>query len=67
VLDGLKLPGDEAVGAQIVRRAVEEPLRRIVGNAGLEGSIVLQKVEQGRVASGTTRGPINTKTWWRPA
>src|SRR5712671_5019993 len=46
-LDKLRLPGDEAVGAQIVRRALEEPLRRIVGNAGLEGSIVLQKVEEG--------------------
>src|SRR3989440_4198110 len=36
--------GDEKVGVQIVRRAIEEPLRRIVQNAGLEGSIVLQKV-----------------------
>src|SRR3954464_12781545 len=45
-LDALKLTGDEAVGVNIVRRAVEEPLRRIVGNAGLEGSIVLQKVEE---------------------
>src|SRR5205814_1014884 len=33
---------------QIVRRAIEEPLRRIVGNAGLEGSIVLQKVQEGQ-------------------
>src|ERR1700682_2530744 len=47
-LSGLNLTGDEAVGAQIVRRSVEEPLRRIVGNAGLEGSIVLQKVEEGQ-------------------
>src|SRR6266446_649480 len=35
--------GDEKVGIQIVRRAIEEPLRRIVQNAGLEPSIVLQK------------------------
>ncbi len=41
-LDALKPGGDEAIGVQIVRRAAEEPLRRIVGNAGLEGSIVLQ-------------------------
>src|SRR5436305_2411002 len=40
--------GDEKVGVQIVRRAIEEPLRRIVQNAGLEGSIVLQKVQEGK-------------------
>jgi chaperonin GroEL len=38
--------GDERVGVQIVRRAIEEPLRRIVQNAGLEPSIVLQKVQE---------------------
>jgi chaperonin GroEL len=44
-LDGqLKLTGDEATGAQIVRRALEEPMRQIVNNAGLEGSVVLEKV-----------------------
>src|SRR3954468_22436468 len=48
VLDGLNLEADEKVGMQIVRRAIEEPLRRIVGNAGLEGSIVLQKVQEGQ-------------------
>src|SRR5713101_7161562 len=40
--------GDEKVGIQIVRRAIEEPLRRIVQNAGLEPSIVLQKVQEGK-------------------
>src|SRR5256886_2506228 len=39
--------GDEKVGVQIVRRSIEEPLRRIVQNAGLEPSIVLQKVQEG--------------------
>jgi chaperonin GroEL len=43
-LDSLKLSGDEATGADIVRRALEEPLRQIVQNAGLEGSIVVEKV-----------------------
>jgi chaperonin GroEL len=43
-LDTLKLSGDEATGADIVRRALEEPLRQIVQNAGLEGSIVVEKV-----------------------
>ena len=45
-LDGLKLKGDEKIGAQIVRRALEEPLRQIANNAGHEGSIVVQKVKE---------------------
>jgi chaperonin GroEL len=44
-LDHLKLAGDEATGAQIVRRALEEPIRRIVENAGQEGSVVVEKVK----------------------
>jgi chaperonin GroEL len=46
-LDGLtlKLSGDEATGADIVRRALEEPIRQIVQNAGLEGSVVVEKVK----------------------
>jgi chaperonin GroEL len=44
-LDHLKLAGDEATGANIVRRALEEPIRRIVENAGLEGSVVVEKVK----------------------
>jgi chaperonin GroEL len=39
---------DEKTGVDIVRRAVEEPLRQIVANAGLEGSIVVQKVKEGK-------------------
>src|SRR5438309_9800123 len=41
----LKLSGDEATGADIVRRALEEPIRQIVQNAGLEGSVVVEKVK----------------------
>ncbi len=52
-LDHLKLSGDEATGVQIVRRALEEPIRQIVENAGLEGSVVVEKV---RVASKATQG-----------
>ncbi|HJR00346.1 MAG TPA: chaperonin GroEL [Methylomirabilota bacterium] len=48
VLDTLKLSGDEATGADIVRRALEEPLRQIVQNAGLEGSIVVEKVRSAK-------------------
>ncbi len=44
-LDSLKLSGDEATGASIVRRALEEPIRQIVQNAGLEGSVVIDKVK----------------------
>ena len=43
-LDGLKLEGDEGTGARIVRRALEEPIRQIVENAGLEGSVIVEKV-----------------------
>jgi chaperonin GroEL len=44
-IDGLKLEGDEKVGAMIVRRALEEPIRQIVENAGAEGSVVVEKVK----------------------
>lgn len=44
VLDTLGLTGGEAVGARIVRRAIEEPMRHIAANAGLEGAIVVSKV-----------------------
>jgi chaperonin GroEL len=47
-LDSLRLSGDEATGADIVRRALEEPLRQIVQNAGLEGSIVVEKVRNAK-------------------
>jgi chaperonin GroEL len=49
---GLKLDGDQAVGATIVRRALEEPLRQLAYNAGAEGSIVVQKVREGSGAFG---------------
>ncbi|MGA1868630.1 MAG: chaperonin GroEL [bacterium] len=45
-LDKLKLEGDEEVGKNIIRRAIEEPIRRIAENAGVEGSIVVQKVKE---------------------
>ncbi len=44
-LDGLALTGDEATGANIVRRALEEPLRQLAENAGLEGSVVVGEVK----------------------
>jgi chaperonin GroEL len=47
VLDPLKVKGDESVGVRIIRRALEEPLRQIAQNAGLEGSVVVDRVRQG--------------------
>ncbi len=44
-LDKLKLEGDQLVGLQIIRRAIEEPMRYIAINAGAEGSIVVAKVK----------------------
>src|SRR5690242_9827439 len=45
-LDSLKLEGDQLVGMQIIRRAIEEPMRHIATNAGAEGSIVVAKVKE---------------------
>ncbi|MPZ22171.1 MAG: chaperonin GroEL [Dehalococcoidia bacterium] len=44
-LDKLKLEGDEQTGASILRRALEEPLRRIAINAGKDGSVIVQQVK----------------------
>jgi chaperonin GroEL len=52
-IDSLKLEGDEKVGAMIVKRALEEPIRQIVENAGLEGSVIVEKVKAEKVV---TRG-----------
>jgi len=43
-LQSFKAEGDEQIGVDIIRRATEEPLRQIAGNAGYEGAIVLEKV-----------------------
>ncbi len=43
-LDKVDLEGDELTGAQIVRRALEEPLKQIAFNAGLEGGVVVERV-----------------------
>jgi chaperonin GroEL len=44
-VDRVKAEGDEKVGAMIVKRALEEPIRQIVENAGLEGSVIVEKVK----------------------
>jgi len=52
-IDTLKVEGDEKVGAMIVRRALEAPIRQIVENAGLEGSVIVNKV---KVSTGPAQG-----------
>jgi chaperonin GroEL len=52
VLDGLNLGGDQQIGVNIVKRAIEEPMRWIATNAGHEGSIVVQKVREMNDAEG---------------
>ncbi len=47
-LADLKAPGDQAIGVDVVRRAMEEPLRQIALNAGAEASVVVSKVREGK-------------------
>jgi chaperonin GroEL len=58
VLEKLKLEGDEQIGVNIVKRALEEPLRLIASNAGHEGAIVVAKVR----ASATANLGFNAET-----
>ena len=48
-VEALKLEGDEKLGAQIVRRALEEPFRIIASNAGFEASVIVNKVKSEKV------------------
>jgi chaperonin GroEL len=52
VVEALKLGGDEQLGVNIIRRALEEPARQIANNSGEEGSIVVQKIKSGQGAFG---------------
>jgi len=52
VVEALKLGGDEQLGVNIIRRALEEPARQIANNSGEEGSIVVQKIRSGQGAFG---------------
>ncbi len=55
-LEKLKLDGDQQFGVNIVRRAVEEPIRLIAENAGVEGSIVVEKVKNDKATNGYNAG-----------
>jgi chaperonin GroEL len=52
VLDSIKAEAEQLAGVNIIRRSLEEPLRRISENAGVEGSIVVDKVKNGKGAWG---------------
>ena len=45
-LDKLRLEGDEKIGVDIIKRSLEEPIRQLTQNAGLEGSVIVQRVKQ---------------------
>jgi len=45
-LESLELPAEQQIGVNIIKRALEEPIRQIANNAGLEGSVVVQKVKE---------------------
>jgi chaperonin GroEL len=51
-LDKMKLEGDEKIGVNIVKKALEEPLKMIAANAGMEGSIVVEKIKEKKGAFG---------------
>jgi chaperonin GroEL len=51
-VEDVKAEGDEAVGVSIIRRALEEPLRQIAGNAGHEGPVVVAKVREMKAEEG---------------
>jgi chaperonin GroEL len=51
-LDALKVSDAQSFGVQIIRRAIEEPMRQIAENAGMEGSIVVNKVKEGKADFG---------------
>src|SRR5207244_10626516 len=51
-LEAIKAEGDEAVGINIIRRALEEPVRQIAGNAGHEGAVVVAKVREMKADEG---------------
>jgi len=52
VVNTLRLEGDEAIGAQIVCRAIEGPIRMLCANAGVEGALVAAKVAAGKANYG---------------
>lgn len=48
----MKLPGDQQIGVEIVRRALEEPTRQLAANAGKEGSVIVEQVKKDKLNTG---------------
>jgi chaperonin GroEL len=61
-LDKIKLEGDAATGVNIVRRALDEPLRRLAENAGLDGNVVIDNVRRAQTAQKSTSVGYNVMT-----
>jgi len=61
-LDGIVLEGDEGTGITILRRALEEPMRQIAANAGLDGSVVVSEVRRHQKDSANSRIGYNVMT-----
>jgi chaperonin GroEL len=61
-LDGLKLEGDAATGVNIVRRALDEPLRRLAENAGIDGNVVIDNVRRAQAEQKSTSVGYNVMT-----
>src|SRR5579875_2210480 len=61
-LDDVKLQGDEATGVAILRRALEEPMRQIAENAGLDGSVIVSEVRRRQKESGNDKIGFNVMT-----
>ncbi len=59
VLDGMKVEGDEKTGINILRRVLEEPIRQIAQNAGIDGAVVVQKVKEGKEGFGFNAETLN--------
>ena len=66
-LEDLKLDGDEQIGVEDRRRAIEEPMRWIATNAGHEGAIVVQRVKEMKADEGFNAQTGSTRTWCRRA
>ena len=60
------MTGEQKFGVNIVKRALEEPLRQIAANAGQEGSIVVNEVKNSKGLTASTLPLMSTPTWSKP-
>src|SRR5579884_3635544 len=61
-LDSVSLNGDEAIGATIMRKALEEPMRQLAENAGLEGSVIIGEIGRRQQEAGNDKVGFNVLT-----